>query len=327
MKRKIIAVPMGDAAGIGSEIVAKAAAKGILTEYAIPLIVGDKKLLELGMEIADVKFSYDIIHSENEISNINGITLFDTNSLEGDIILGNVSPLNGKEEAETLLKCCDLCKNGLVDGICFAPLNKGAMKAGGYVFESEHQMLAEYFDVKNPYGEINALNGLFTSRATSHIPLKEVSAQITQKTVEDAISLISSTLKRSGITPKLAIAALNPHCGDNGTCGKEELEVIIPTIEKVKKSGIDIDGPFPADVLFLKAFDGKYNAVVTMYHDQGQIAIKLKGFSFGVTIAGGMPYPITTPAHGTAYDIAGKGICSISAFTEAYKLCAAMCNN
>ena len=119
-------------------------------------------------------------------------------------------------------------------------------------------------------------------------------------------------------------AALNPHCGEGGKCGREEIDVIAPAIEKAREMGIDADGPFPSDILFIKAFNGDFDGVVTMYHDQGQIALKLKGFDQGITIAGGLPAPIVTCAHGTAYDIAGKGVVKTSAFENAVKMAAKM---
>ncbi len=324
--KPIIAIPLGDAAGIGPEIVAKVAAKGFLEEYAQPIIVGDESILKQGMKIANLNFEYNVAKSMEEAVKMGGITLLNTNPLDASKVeMGVVSAINGKQEADVLVDCVEYCKAALIEGICFAPLNKAAMKAGGYKFESEHELFAKCYGNNQPHGEINVMNGLYTSRVTSHIPLKDVSQNLTVENVLIAIDLIYSTLKKSGIDdPKVAIAALNPHGGDNGTCGREEIDVLAPAIEIAKEKGMNIVGPFPADTLFIKAFNGEFNAAVTMFHDQGQIAIKVKGFDVGVTVAGGQPHPITTPAHGTAYDIAGKGICKTTAFEEAYKLCVKM---
>ena len=325
--KPVIAVPLGDAAGIGPELVAKLAANGFLESCARPVLVGDESVLRRGMQIAKVDFKYTVVRDIKDAVDREGIVLLHTDSLDGDkVVLSQVSEVNGKEEADNLVSIMGYCKEGHVDGFCFAPLNKAAMKSGGYHYESEHELFAEHFGVLDlPHGEMNVLDSLWTSRVTSHIPLKEVSSHITEKKVVDAINLANTTLRRGGFEqPRLAIAAINPHGGDCGTCGREEIEVLMPAVQTAALQGIAVDGPFPSDTVFLKAFDGDYDAVVTMYHDQGQIAMKLKGFQRGVTVAAGQPYAITTPAHGTAYDIAGKGIANTGAFEAAYRLCTRM---
>ena len=234
-----------------------------------------------------------------------GLVLLNTKSLDASKVeIAVVSAVNGKEEADNLCMIMEYCKKGLLEGFCFGPLNKAAMKNGGYHFESEHELFAERLGVMDkPHGEMNVLDGLWTSRATSHIPLKDVSAHLTAKTVGDAINLAYETLKRAGYEdPKVAIAAVNPHGGDSGTCGREEIDVLEPAVAKANAEGKNIVGPFPSDTLFIRAFKGDFNAVVTMYHDQGQIALKLIGFEGGITVAGGFPIPIVTCGHGTAYD-------------------------
>lgn len=318
----ILAIPLGDAAGIGPEIVAKAAASGFLVQNAQPILVGDRSVLEMGMRISGVGFDYQVAESFEEAVRLKGLVLLHTHSLDASTVeMGAVSAILGKEEADNLVMCIEACKQGLIDGFCFAPLNKAAMKLGGYHYESEHELFGERFGVTGAYGEMNVLDNLWTSRATSHIPLKDVSDHLTIDRVVDAINLAYDTLYRAGFdAPRVAIAAINPHGGDSGTCGREEIDVLLPAIERVAEAGRTIVGPFPADTLFIKAFEGEYDAVVTMYHDQGQIALKLRGFERGVTVAAGIPSAITTPAHGTAYNIAGKGVAKTSAFEEAYRI-------
>lgn len=324
--KPILAVPLGDAAGIGPEIVAKVAAKGFLEEYAKPIIVGDESVLRLGMKIAKVDFDYKIATTIEEAVELDGLVLFHTNSLNADTLeLGKVSAENGKEQGDNLVACIEYCKQGLIEGFCFAPLNKAAMKKGGYNYASEHELFADKYGITEHFGEMNVMEGLWNIRVTSHIPLKDVSENINIPSIMDAVQLGYNTLKRAGYqNPRVAMAALNPHGGDSGTCGKEEIEVIAPAIELARKEGKSILGPFPSDTLFIKAFEGNYDAVITMYHDQGQIAIKLKGFAHCVTVSAGLPNAITTPAHGTAYDIVGKGICKTLTFEDAYKIAAKM---
>lgn len=328
MKRKkpVLAVPLGDAAGIGPEIVAKTAAAGFLEKHARPVIVGDERVLRLGMTIAGKNFPFRSADSLEEAAAGEGLALWNTGSLDAATLeLGTVSPVNGKEEGDNLAACIDGCRRGLLDGICFAPLNKAALKLGGYGFPSEHEMFAHLYGITEGFGEMNVLEGLWNIRVTSHIPLKDVARNITVESVLDTVRLGYKTLRRAGCeAPRMAMAALNPHGGESGTCGREEIDVLLPAIGAAEKEGISVEGPFPSDTLFIRAFEGKYDGVVTMYHDQGQIAIKLRGFHHCVTVSAGLPHPITTPAHGTAYDIAGKGICTTSAFEDAYALAARM---
>jgi 4-hydroxythreonine-4-phosphate dehydrogenase len=219
----------------------------------------------------------------------------------------------------------DAAKRREVDAICFAPLNKYAMKLGGLKHEDELHHFAEYLGVKGYFCEFNTLDNLWTSRVSSHIPLKDAASFLSKERIQQAVRLIYQSLKASGtVSPKVAVAAFNPHGGDGGTCGSEEVEIIAPAVAELNTQGLPIHGPFPADTIFLKARDGEYQAIVTMYHDQGQIAIKLMGFSKGVTVQGGLPVPITTPAHGTAYDIAGKGKADVNATYNAFRIACRM---
>ena len=317
---------MGDAAGIGPEIVAQVATNGLFTQDTQPIIVGDRSVLEMGMKIAGVNFSYKITATFEEAITLNELVLLHTGSLDASTVkMGIVSPALGKEEAENLIRCINACKKGLIDGLCYAPLNKGAMKLGGFNYEGEIDLYGKYFGTTDYYGEMNVVDGLWTSRVTSHIPLKEVSKNLTIDRVYNSINLAYNTLYKAGFEePRVAIAAINPHGGDSGTCGREEINILLPAIERTTQEGRNILGPYSADTLFIKAFEGEYDAVVTMYHDQGQIALKLKGFDRSVTVSAGLPSVITTPAHGTAYDIANKGIAKTTAFEEAYRIASQM---
>jgi 4-hydroxythreonine-4-phosphate dehydrogenase len=193
--------------------------------------------------------------------------------------------------------------------------------------EDELRWFAEFLNYTGICGELNVLQDLWTSRVTSHVPLKEVSHLLTSQKVFESIQMISNSLYASGkSSPRLAVCGLNPHNGDNGNYGDEEIKIISPGVELAIKAGIPVDGPFPADTAFVRAIrkDGGYDGVVTMYHDQGQIAMKLMGFEKGVTVHGGLPIPITTPAHGTAYDIAGKNLANPQAMFNAFDLACRM---
>ena len=261
-----------------------------------------------------------------EAITFDGLTLLDTHSLNAEnLVIGQVSPENGKEQGDILVDCIRYCQEGLIEGFCFGPLNKEAMKKGGYDFASEHELFSHCYGINGHCGEMNVMEGLWNIRVTSHIPLMEVCKNITLESILDAVELGYNTLKRVGIeNPVVAIAALNPHAGDGGTCGREEIDVIIPAITAAKAKGMELLGPFASDTLFIRAFEEKYDGVVTMYHDQGQTAIKLRGFAHCVTVSAGLPNAITTPSHGTAYDIAGKGIGRTSTFEDAFQIGAKM---
>jgi 4-hydroxythreonine-4-phosphate dehydrogenase len=166
---------------------------------------------------------------------------------------------------------------------------------------------------------------LWNARVTSHVPLSGVAQRITREAIVDGLVLTDRAMREAGFDPpRIGVAALNPHAGDNGNFGREEIDIIAPAVAEAQARGIVCDGPYPSDTVFVRARRGQFDAVLTMYHDQGQIAMKLIGFEEGVTLLGGVPFPITTPAHGTAYDIAGRGVANIGASKAAVLLAARM---
>lgn len=176
-------------------------------------------------------------------------------------------------------------------------------------------------DCKEGFSEINVLGDLWFTRVTSHVPLKEVSGLVKKERVGRIIRFAQQTLLNAGFeNPRIAVAALNPHAGDNGLLGMEEIEEIQPAIKEAQEQGIQVDGPYPADTIFLRLKTNPFDCLVSMYHDQAQTGMKLMGFNKGVTVSGGLPVIITTPAHGTAFDIAGQGIADPGATEQAMKL-------
>ena len=198
------------------------------------------------------------------------------------------------------------------------------MKLAGLKQEDEMHYFADLLGHTGLCSEINILSAsrdaaLWTTRVTSHVPLRAVADLITEDAVYNSIGLIDRVMRAErGAAPRIAVAGLNPHAGEGGLLGTEEIQVIGPAVERARRDGIAASGPWPADTLFIAARRGDFDAVVTMYHDQGQIATKLMGFERGVTLQGGLPAPITTPAHGTAFDIAGKGVANVGPIREAY---------
>ena len=325
----VVALTLGDPAGVGPELIARLLGQTDATAHANIVLVGDVWLWADGQKIAGVEVATQPVQSFAEVRARADTSLaawlpMDTVAA-AQVVRGQAQAAGGASVLQVLNACMDATQRGEVDAICFAPLNKFAMKQGGLRHEDELHHFAEYLGVKSYFCEFNTLGDLWTSRVSSHIPLKAAASYLTQERIQQAAALIYRSLQASGVAaPKVAVAAFNPHGGDGGTCGREEIDTIAPAVAALQAQGIAVDGPFPADTIFLKARDGEYQAIVTMYHDQGQIAIKLMGFSKGVTVQGGLPVPITTPAHGTAYDIAGLGKADVNATSNAFRIAARM---
>ena len=306
MTQPTIALFTGDPAGIGPELVQKLMGHNSAQQAAKIILIGQK---------GSIKPS--------------------SNTTWHDWSGYNTAPFppatyntdNGAYMIAALAEGVSLVRDGKAHAFCFAPLNKSALRMGGMHQEDELRWFAEFLNYKGVCGELNVLQDLWTSRVTSHVALKDVSHLLSSQKVFESIEMIAKALKASGkSTPRLAVCGLNPHNGDNGNYGDEEGRVIAPGVALAATQGHVADGPFPADTAFVRAIrphDG-YDGVVTMYHDQGQIAMKLMGFERGVTVHGGLPIPITTPAHGTAYDIAGQNKANVGAMVNAFDLACRM---
>ncbi|MFV0284653.1 MAG: 4-hydroxythreonine-4-phosphate dehydrogenase PdxA [Castellaniella sp.] len=324
----VVALTLGDPAGIGAELIAKLLAQPAELGNAKIVLIGDPWLWERGQQVADVRVPTRALDSLAQARQAPaGLPLFvavDTVRPE-DVSVGQAGRAGGESVLRVLDRCMDAAQARQIDAICFAPLNKHAMKMGGLRHEDELHHFAEYLEVDGYFCEFNTLDGLWTARVSSHIPLKDATRYITRERVVAASALIYRSLQAAGnAQPRVAVAAVNPHGGDGGTCGREEIDVIAPAVADLNAQGIPVQGPYPADTIFLRARDGQLDAIVTMYHDQGQIAIKLMGFEKGVTVQGGLPVPITTPAHGTAYDIAGRNLANAQAMRNAFLIASRM---
>lgn len=306
MSLPTLALFTGDPAGIGPELVEKLLQNPDGQKQARVILIGQKDTIKVPQEVLWHEWSgYRAPAFER----------------------GQANATNGRYMIEALAAGVDLVMAGQADAFCFAPLNKSALRQGGMTQEDELRWFAEHMHYRGVCGELNVLKNLWTARVTSHIPLREVSSHLTPEKVADAIRMIAQALQASGVPcPRIAVCGLNPHNGDNGNYGDEESRIITPGVQQAAAMGFAADGPFPADTAFVRAIrsPGGYDGVVTMYHDQGQIAMKLMGFEQGVTVHGGLPCPITTPAHGTAYDIAGQGVANPLAMTNAFELAARM---
>ncbi|MFF7399512.1 4-hydroxythreonine-4-phosphate dehydrogenase PdxA [Achromobacter sp. NPDC008082] len=325
----VIALTLGDPAGIGAELIARLLARPDACEHANIVLVGDAWLWKAGQRVAGVTVATQAVDSLEAVrhradTHLPAWLAMDTVRPD-QVTVGQAQAPGGASVLRVLNACMDAARDGHVDAICFAPLNKYAMKQGGLQHDDELHHFAQYLGVTGYFCEFNTLGDLWTSRVSSHIPLKDAAAALSIDGIKAATRLIYRSLQANGIdAPRVAVAAFNPHGGDGGTCGREEVDIIAPAVRQLNEEGLPVQGPFPADTIFLKAQAGEFQAIVTMYHDQGQIAIKLLGFSRGVTVQGGLPIPITTPAHGTAYDIAGQGRANVDATWQAFLIACRM---
>ncbi len=319
--KPLIGIMLGDVTGIGPELVVKLLSTPEARQKADVVIIGDARVLELGMKDAGVRIPYvkidkvgDAVHSAEAVS------LIDLNNIDPALYeRGQLNAESGRLTGETLKVMTDLALDGQLDGICFAPLNKAALHRGGWNYHDEHQMFAAWTKHVGYFGEVNIIPQFATFRVTSHVALRKAVDMVKPDRIEGALVLAHETMRAFGKTsPRIGVAALNPHGGENGLFGDEEITIIRPTLEALRAKGLTSEGPFPSDTVFIKARRGDFDAVVIMYHDQGQIATKLLGFSSGVTLTGGLKTVYATPAHGVAYDIVGQGAADVGAMSAAF---------
>ncbi len=318
---------MGDPCGIGPELTVKVLADPAVADSADSVVVGGRKIFDEGARIAGTAVDYRVADSTDQNMFDGGrlVVLEQPGTVPEEFRLGQVSKDSGKYQLDCLARGLALCSQGIVDAMCFAPLNKEAMHLAGLKHEDESGFFIDELGYKGEFGILNTLGNLWTSRATSHVSHKQVSELLTIEKIVEATRLLHNAVRASGTNdPRIAVCGLNPHAGDGGSFGTEEIEIIEPAVRQAREAGINVEGPFPADTIFLMGRDGKYDAIVTMYHDQGQIAMKLMGFDHGVTVHAGLPYPVTTSAHGSAFNIAGKGIANARALKAAFTLACSM---
>jgi 4-hydroxythreonine-4-phosphate dehydrogenase len=326
-EKPVVALTLGDPAGIGPELIARLLARPETLAQANVVLVGDAWLWEDGQRIAGMRIGCDPVSSFDQVrrrGDTSRAAFLAVDTVQpAQVQRGQAQAVGGASVLAVLDRCLAASRAGHIDAICFAPLNKYAMKLGGLKHEDELHHFAAALGVTGYFCEFNTLDSLWTARVSSHVPLKDAASYLSRERIVAATRLIHESLRANGIAaPRVAVAAFNPHGGEGGTCGREEIDIIAPAVAKAAARGIACKGPFPADTVFIKGFGDDYDGVLTMYHDQGQIATKLKGFNRGVTVTGGLDTVFATPAHGTAFDIVGKGVATTGALEQAVRLAA-----
>jgi len=321
-----IAMLLGDPAGIGPELISKLLSEEI-TNKANIIVIGEKNILENGNKISGKTHNLKFVESFDQINfgNENKFFLDISKGKNHNYKIAECSKESGKSVLEALNLALDLAKEKKIHAINFGPFNKTSMILGGNKHSDELHLMAEKLNVKNYFCEFNVIDNFWTARVTSHIPISEVPSHIKKEKIIKPIKLINDAMKLNGIkNPRVAVQALNPHA----EFGTEEKNEIIPAIKEAKRMGINADGPLPCDTSFITSFKNKnHDCIVGMYHDALQSGLKAFGFDRGVTVQGGLPLPITTPAHGTAFDIAGKNKANLEPTLQSFKIALKMAEN
>jgi len=318
--RPLIAMALGDPSGIGNEIAVRALCDEETFAAADWLVIGDRKMWADGERIAGQTLDLPAFAPET----FDHAAFLDLGHADPDAITrGQSSEAGGAIALRNFEVALKIAAAGKADAVCFTPFNKHAMRLSDPSYVDEIGFVQRAIGTTAGGSEFNVLDEVWNARVTSHVPLREVADLITEERILKAIRLTHSTMEGAGIpNPRIGVAGLNPHAGDGGNFGREDDAVIGPAVEKAAAQQFRVVGPLPPDTAYVRAMKGEFDAVLTMYHDQGQIAMKLIGFDRGVTLIGGFPFWIATPAHGTAYDIAGEGIANPNATIKAFQLAA-----
>lgn len=319
----VIISTLGDAGGIGPELAAKTLNHPEITQGTKRIIVGHSKVFDMGREVAGIATDLPrYTDFRDAIDSPEPVVFHHYEKLEfDDIKVGVTTAQAGLADYQIGCYAADLSAEGLIDAFVWAPVNKASIHKAGYEYEGYKAGIADYMGFTERSTEVNTIGHLWTTRVTSHIPISQVASEMNEDAIISVLRYFDRELKRFGYdNPRIAVSGLNPHNGDEGAFGREEIEIIGPAIEKAKQYQLNVEGPYPADTIFLTVQEEGHVGVLSMYHDQCQIATKLMGFDDGVTYFGGMPFILATPAHGTAFDIAGQNKARPNAIFKAHEL-------
>jgi 4-hydroxythreonine-4-phosphate dehydrogenase len=321
--RPRIAITMGDAAGIGPEITVKSLADPAAAGWCIPVVLGDARILERAMDAVGVRLPLRRLRAPAEAEGRPGVVEV-VDYADCDVAAhrwGEINPGYGAAAVRYTREAGRMALAGEIDGLVSAPLNKEAMHAAGFRYEGQTEILGELSGSRPAM--LLLLGTMRLMLFTNHMALRAVCDYIRRDRILDRLVLADAALRDMGIArPRLAVAGLNPHAGEQGAFGREEVDEIVPAIAEARARGIDAQGPFPADTVFLKARDGVYDLTLSLYHDQGLMAVKLLGFGTVVTLLAGLPLIRTSTGHGTAFDIAGRNVADHRNLLEALRVAA-----
>lgn len=324
--KPVLGITMGDAAGIGAEIIVKSLSDKHLYEIAQPIVIGDKKMMQRALDLLQSPLKINVVTNLDNLNAKYGtIDLVDLDNVPADLPYSQVDPRAGKAAYEYVEKAVQYAMANKIQAVVTAPLNKEALHAGGNMFPGHTEILAQLSGTKD-YSMMLVSEKLRVIHVTTHVQLRKACDLVKKERVLTVIKLADENAKMLGFKqPRVAVAGLNPHSGENGMFGDEDRKEIVPAVEAAKQLGINASGPIPPDTVFHRAANlNEFDIVVVMYHDQGHIPIKLLGFDTGVNVTVGLPFIRTSVDHGTAFPIAGKGIADSKSMTESLYLAAQM---
>jgi 4-hydroxythreonine-4-phosphate dehydrogenase len=325
-RKPVIAITMGDPGGVGPEIILKALNTSVVQDSCVPVVVGDMSVLEGAKRALPMSTQVPLrkVSMPGEPTDDAAAVIDLENVRPDELTVGWAGAYAGRASVDYIKRAVELARSGLVDAVVTAPINKETLKMAGLPWPGHTELLAELTGTTD-FGMMLAGGGLRVMLATIHCPLKDVPALITRERVFRTINLAWNACVLLGIdNPRIAVAGLNPHGGEGGMFGFEEERFIKPACLDARSEGMNITGPVPPDTLFFKAHKGYFDIVVAMYHDQGLIPLKMLAFGHAVNVTVGLPIIRTSVDHGTAYDIAGKGIADPGSLVEAVRLAAEM---
>lgn len=322
MDRPIIGIPLGDPAGIGPEIVAKALANEEIYKKSRPLVIGESSIVLQALMICDLELEVHFVKEPGEgLYEYGTIDLIDLENVEQNKLqIGKVQAMAGQAAFDFIKKTVELAMSRQIDAMATTPINKEALKAAGINYIGHTEILGDLSGSHDPLTmfQVHDLRVFFLTR---HVSLRKACDLVTKERVLDYLIRCTEAMQRLGIqNPKFAVAGLNPHSGEHGLFGDEEDREIVPAIEAAKEKGLNVIGPVPADSVFHFGLKGAYDAVLSLFHDQGHIATKMVDFERTVAVTNGLPFLRTSVDHGTAFDIAGTGKASGVSMEEAIKL-------
>ena len=326
MNKPLLAVTMGDPAGVGAEIVVKTFANPKVFELAQPFVIGSAKCLERAARQTETHVSIDCVDSVSDVKYMNCIQVLEPIDLDMlSFTIGKVSPKCGHAAVQYFETAVRLCQAEAVQGVVTCPINKEAVHAAGYHGDIGHQEILARMTQAELTATMLMTKGLKVAHLSTHKSLADAVEYIKTPILVEKIKLTVDSLKRWGVnSPCVAVAALNPHGGEGGMLGREEIEEITPAVTTACEMGMNVVGPYPADSVFYRATSGEFDAVLALYHDQGHIAIKMHNFSESITATMGIPFGRTSVDHGTAFDIAGKNISDANGLKKALEVAIAM---
>jgi 4-hydroxythreonine-4-phosphate dehydrogenase len=328
--KPLLAITMGDPAGVGAEIVVKAFASGDLDARARPFVIGSRDCLEMAMQQTGLRCPLTVIADpEAAIEDAPGIQVVEPVSFDVDsLIMGQVSSDCGFAAVKYFEAAVTWCRDGRVAGVVTCPINKEAVHAAGFEGDIGHQEILARMTGSSLTATMLMTKGLKVAHLSTHKSLAQAVAYVRQPVIVEKLRLTVDSLRNWGIAnPKVAVAALNPHGGEGGMLGREEIDEIAPAVNECQSSGMDVVGPYPADSIFYRAIAGEFDAVLALYHDQGHIAIKVHNFEDSITATMGIPFTRTSVDHGTAFDIAGQNKADAKGLSEALEAAINMLNH